>query len=664
MSRGERLALAALYAAAAWAFAVGRAALGAWLFLAPAVLAVFVGPRPVPAMLNRAVLATVRVWVGAVILFGAVNSLYPVLADRAIAAFALLAGYGLLALGATLLLGPWNPASGLLPVSIALIALASLDPAARLGPPFATAGLAGVGYLAAVGPTLGAAAARRRGRSARLVHALLFGAAAAALALGILRLLPWAQPRVEEATARLFNPAYAMPYAGFSDTSSLGDIEQLALSQTVALRVWTTAPRRLRARVLTQFTGRGWRVVPSSRRALVPIPSAAIAVPALAEWLSAIPGSSFVDPLTREPAPRVQTRIAPVILPPGVLFSAGAPWLVRIAAGEVRTGSSVIEAPPEAPGLYGVVHGMDDRVEAEASSGAPDAALLALPAGTDSRLLALARALGEGEPSTPARVARTVSYLGATCRYSLSPGAFRGSQPLAEFIFEKKRGYCEYFASAAAVLLRLQGVPTRYVTGFNVTDDNFIGGHYAVREADAHAWIDAYLPGRGWVEFDPTPAAEYAALREPRRRFGLAAVWDGLTARAAGMWIGLRFGTLGTRRVVPGAALLVVSVLAFRWWKKRGRAHASGTTPGEGANGVSPEVAALLARVDRMWARRGFPRPPHRAPLEHAESLPVERIGHGVAAAGRAAVECYYRARYGGVAVTPEELADLGRELP
>ena len=58
----------------------------------------------------------------------------------------------------------------------------------------------------------------------------------------------------------------------------------------------------------------------------------------------------------------------------------------------------------------------------------------------------------------------------ARCRYSLDVGAFKTKDPLAEFLFDKKKGYCEYFASATVMLLRLQGVPARYVNGLSVRD--------------------------------------------------------------------------------------------------------------------------------------------------------------------------------------------------
>ena len=108
-----------------------------------------------------------------------------------------------------------------------------------------------------------------------------------------------------------------------------------------------------------------------------------------------------------------------------------------------------------------------------------------------------------------------------TCRPATAtrsrPGAFRTGDPLAEFLFEKKAGYCEYFASAAVVLLRLQGVPARFVKGLSVgpqTDQG--GGLHVVRDSDAHAWVEAWIPGEGWVEADPTPPGQFAEAHGTR----------------------------------------------------------------------------------------------------------------------------------------------------
>ncbi len=78
--------------------------------------------------------------------------------------------------------------------------------------------------------------------------------------------------------------------------------------------------------------------------------------------------------------------------------------------------------------------------------------------------------------------------------------------PIANFLFERKQGHCEYFASSMAVMLRTLGIPSRVVNGFRSDEFNDLTGNYVVRAKDAHSWVEAYFPGYGWQTFDPTPA--------------------------------------------------------------------------------------------------------------------------------------------------------------
>ncbi|WP_298037847.1 DUF3488 and transglutaminase-like domain-containing protein [uncultured Desulfuromonas sp.] len=95
------------------------------------------------------------------------------------------------------------------------------------------------------------------------------------------------------------------------------------------------------------------------------------------------------------------------------------------------------------------------------------------------------------------------------------------ADPLTEFLFEKKRGYCEFFASSFATLLRLSGVPARLVGGYYGGDYNELGGYYAVTEDRAHVWVEALVENR-WVRLDPsTLAVNAASTLERRQRSGL-----------------------------------------------------------------------------------------------------------------------------------------------
>ena len=127
------------------------------------------------------------------------------------------------------------------------------------------------------------------------------------------------------------------------------------------------------------------------------------------------------------------------------------------------------------------------------------------------RVGALARRLAAGATSEWQVVARVQSYLldGDRFRYTTDVGA-PGPLPLVDFLLRDRAGYCQQFAGAAALLLRLAGVPARMVAGFATGVQR--GGRYVARDVDAHAWIEVYFEGYGWVPFNPTPAAAPAAV--------------------------------------------------------------------------------------------------------------------------------------------------------
>ena len=79
------------------------------------------------------------------------------------------------------------------------------------------------------------------------------------------------------------------------------------------------------------------------------------------------------------------------------------------------------------------------------------------------------------------------------------------SDPISDFLFKYKKGNCEYFASSMAILLRINGIPARVVGGYKGGIYNEIGGYYLVRQKDAHMWVEAFIDGKGWVRYDPTP---------------------------------------------------------------------------------------------------------------------------------------------------------------
>lgn len=142
-----------------------------------------------------------------------------------------------------------------------------------------------------------------------------------------------------------------------------------------------------------------------------------------------------------------------------------------------------------------------ERVVPPVTGEALDRALSTPPA-LDPRIPALAARVLEGERD-PARAAqRLAEHLRTRYAYTLE---LPGEQPdaLAHFLFDRREGHCEHFASALVILLRTQGIHARLATGFYGGER--LGDGYVLRAGDAHAWTQVFVPERGWVTFDPTP---------------------------------------------------------------------------------------------------------------------------------------------------------------
>ena len=124
-----------------------------------------------------------------------------------------------------------------------------------------------------------------------------------------------------------------------------------------------------------------------------------------------------------------------------------------------------------------------------------------------------ARSRGTHRPGSIGRSRSTQWFTGpgSSFTYDLSTAPGNGDDALVEFLTSGRRGYCEQFASAMAVMLRTLGVPARVAVGF--TGGRDAAGARSVGTADAHAWVEAWFPGAGWTTFDPD-----AADRRPRDR--------------------------------------------------------------------------------------------------------------------------------------------------
>jgi transglutaminase-like putative cysteine protease len=653
----DRLGAALLAGSALGAFAWAHRAPAVWALLLVCAASVVWSLPSAPPRLAATARAVVLLLVGGVVVLGWTLMSYPVLSPPAQAVVERVLGSGLAVLASLAVLSPaWPRAWTLYPSIAGLLLIACFQPEARVGPAVAAASVALFLHL-----LLDRGPSRRPVSGARLLSWGLFGGLAFLIARGIVGWLPLAQGKVEQ--MGLSYMSSGVSGGGFAPHTRLGSLESLMLSHAVALRVWAPEPRKLRAQVYTFFDGQGWHAAPAPAAPLATLE--AEAAPELLPWAGAIPGRLFQRPgFDSGPARGLRSRIVPRLVPSGLMPAPAGVELVRAPLNVLRSDAFGLLHPDSDAELevYGIVSA-SAGVEREAADEASLAACRRLPADTDPRLKELAAQLAASETTERGRIARTVAYVSSACHYSLSVGTFRSRQPVAEFLFEKKRGYCEYFASAAAVLLRLQGVPARYVAGFNVEEGSRVGDHYVVREADAHAWIEAYVPEAGWLEADPTPPAEYAAVHANMREDRLERLFEWVKVRWAELRLALRFA--GRRTWLEGglvfAAVVGLGVFARRWARRRPR-RPPPSEPAEEVH-VAPEVLELLSRAEALWARAGCPRPPTRAPREHLESIPAERLGAEGRAASHAAVDCFYRARFGGRDVAPDELAALRERL-
>jgi hypothetical protein len=150
--------------------------------------------------------------------------------------------------------------------------------------------------------------------------------------------------------------------------------------------------------------------------------------------------------------------------------------------------------------------------------------------GVTPRLAELAAEVMSGGEALE-RARRLERYLARNYVYTTDFVGDPAGARLEAFVFENRRGHCELFASAMVLMLRSGGIPARLATGFLGADYNPIEGYYIVRQANAHAWVEAQIDGAGWRVFDPTPPSGRPAASEAGLSQLAAQLYDYLVFR-------------------------------------------------------------------------------------------------------------------------------------
>jgi len=316
----------------------------------------------------------------------------------------------------------------------------------------------------------------------------------------------------------------------------------------------------------------------------------------------------------------------------------------------------------------------------------------------DPRVADLATQVTTDAKSDYDKAAAIEQYLREHFGYTLQLPDRTPPDPIADFLFVRKRGHCEYFASSMAVMLRSLGIPSRLVNGFRNGEYNDLTHSYIVRARNAHTWVEAYIPATGWVSFDPTPAEPLpVATSWNRLRLYLDAAQEfwrewivnydsghqvalALTTASKAQhtafdirrWLHLKYWSLMKRarrlndRVTrdPRAwlALLVLAVVAFfpawnlRWINRALHRRSIARRPSR-----APQVAAGIwyARMLKRVSRQGYYKKPSQTPDEFVQAIPELFLRESVSRF----TDRYQRARFGDSAPDAEQLPDLYEQI-
>ncbi|MEZ6065994.1 MAG: transglutaminase domain-containing protein [Planctomycetaceae bacterium] len=256
-------------------------------------------------------------------------------------------------------------------------------------------------------------------------------------------------------------------------------------------------------------------------------------------------------------------------------------------------------------------------------------------------------------------------FLTTKFTYGLSAYRSRGRDPIEKFLEERPPGHCEYFASAAALLLRSVDVPTRYIAGYVATEHNPEGGYWVARHKDAHAWVEAYNDETGrWEVLECTPAD---GVPQPRQQEGMSGWLDGLTLRFNRWFTELtRAGFLGSINIIlqslfSPVGMLAVSAVAglyllWRWLRRRAVSRA-------GTPVFTPAALAQQLRMaNRMARHHGLERRPHETLQQFARRLREASSQKPQAALLADWYDHYGQVRYGRVE-SADDYNDLDQQL-
>ncbi|MBW3543893.1 MAG: transglutaminase-like domain-containing protein, partial [Planctomycetes bacterium] len=467
-------------------------------------------------------------------------------------------------------------------------------------------------YLTTGGRGEGAARRERSGRGGK--------AAVRAVALIAVALVAWEaadalyrhERTIEEFIGRFLTPSQRQT-SGFSTSGLLGTVIRQQDADENAIALIATSKERpgyLRGKAFDAYYHGGWRTTPF-KRDVSPHPDPPDELARLAR------GRPVFTIRPQHEGPRTMSEIWPEASLEGTLFLpletthvSAAADVLGIDLHEAVASDALVPAHPYRAFVA-------DELPAGYLSSARIQELTQLPdAGTatgkalNAVLDQVAAEIFTGRRSTREKVAAVVQHFRRQYGYDRGVTIPPGRDPMEYFLRERPAAHCEYFASAAALLLRRGGVPARYVTGFVAAERHRFGDYWVARNKDAHAWVEAWDDQRGWQIVEATPPAGqplgeqisaatgfWEWLRLGFHRFRIRLKQEGLRGLLAALW---SFATS-----IPGVLILLTLALYLR---KRLAGRTSGRRRAKPVEPHLRELHELLARLDRRLAACGFRR--------------------------------------------------------
>lgn len=493
--------------------------------------------------------------------------------------------------------------------------------------------------------------------------------------------------------------------SGFSDKVNLGAIGSIKRDPSIVMRVelprsplHDARPLYIRGVSFDQYDGKVWTNQLSYRRSLIEESPGTFTFRGKRAVSRSQLGEAMHQKILLEPLDTPVLFAAPFIesvtgLFPSLFFDA--------------TGAVYLPFPSSSRIEYTVVSRATVLVPADLGSEPgpyPEWVVrqyLQLPLQSD-RITALAGEVTQKHYRPYEKATAIQTYLTSHYRYSLDAPLAEQHQPLEEFLFARKTGYCEHYATAMVIMLRTVGVPARLVTGFMATEWNEYGHYYVVRQQDAHAWVEVYLPHSGWIRMDPTPTEDNPPAGGPvwkvlglivdniklqwNRLFVQYSAADQLAVvrelKAEGMSV--RNKALDSMTLLFGAFLTVLSGivphnvsqvrigvlgellgvavigLAVLFWLRRSRPWVARSLWEKG-RGHELVIAQYYRRMRTYLNGQGFSNSTAIAPLELVEITHARWREAYTAVAS--ITEVYCRTRFGHLPLTPEDLKHTEDQL-